>query len=167
VTTDIVTTRDRLRWLQDAVTQVESAYNRLDSAVENIAAALANEQHDMTQSDNRLNARLVMVCQDTGALLMDMRERLSDMQSHVKLKTVDLNIEELVVGKRYQVTFRLDSQRQDHEFIMDYLGLGAYPSETMWDARPVAGTQHVRKSTIKFIRLVPQNTGIVVDRVIR
>lgn len=67
----------------------------------------------------------------------------------------------LVVGRRYKVTHRSDTQKVDRYSIMDYLDGNA--NSIFFSARPVAGTQEMPRDWILKIESVSQDTQIVLN----
>lgn len=71
----------------------------------------------------------------------------------------------LVQGKRYHIVFRLESQRVNHEAVMDFMGRDRSWAATLnFSARPVAGTQAMERDCIITVTEVSKNTPIYVDR---
>lgn len=75
---------------------------------------------------------------------------------------------EMEVGQRYRIWFKVPGTRKVKYSIMDYLGQEAGPGQRknhLFNARPVAGTQAIAPSWIKFIEQVEQNTPITLNKI--
>lgn len=63
-------------------------------------------------------------------------------------------------GHRYRIQYQLDNQRKPREAVLDFLGIGRFVDEYDFSARPIAGTQTLKRSTILQVWEVPQSTPI-------
>jgi hypothetical protein len=72
---------------------------------------------------------------------------------------------ELVIGQRYRLVYRSQTQRLPREAVMTYLGRDG--DTLSFDARPVAGTQHMPAAWLRTAEPVPRATKAVLNRVLR
>jgi hypothetical protein len=78
------------------------------------------------------------------------------------------SVDELEVGSKYKIRYRIGMQRNDREAVMVFLGKSETLSDLLlWSARPVAGTQSLYPQDIKEVEKVASDTVVYINRIIK
>jgi hypothetical protein len=69
---------------------------------------------------------------------------------------------QLVVGQRYRITFKRDSDRTVKTMVLDFMSV--FDREYLFSGRPIVGTQTIPRRWVRKIEEVPQTEPIQLTR---